>query len=50
MKDKLAAWKKEYHTQKKEHPTLPDWAVRRVSSDHIKLGKKMKGGGHPCNP
>jgi hypothetical protein len=42
MVNKLLAWRKEYKIQKKEHPSLPDWAVRRVSSDHIKL-KKNKG-------
>jgi hypothetical protein len=42
--NKLVAWRKEYIVQKKEHPKLPDWAIRQVASDHIKIGKKMKGG------
>lgn len=33
------AFRKEFNVQRKEHPTLPDSAIRQISMDHIRLGK-----------
>lgn len=41
---KLLKWKKEYRVQKREHPHLPDWAIRQIATDHIKRGKMARGG------
>jgi hypothetical protein len=33
-------YQKIYSKEKKEHPKLPDWAIRQVARDHLK--KKLK--------
>ncbi len=35
----LVVFRKMYSVERKEHPTLPSWAVRQVVRDHI---EKMK--------
>jgi hypothetical protein len=32
----LERYQKKYHKEKREHPTLPDWAVRQVVKDHLR--------------
>jgi len=38
----LAKWRRECARQRKEHPSLPTWAIRQIASDHIHI-KKNKG-------
>jgi hypothetical protein len=40
----LKNWNREYLLQKKKHPSLQDWPVRRVATDHVKKGRMAKGG------
>jgi hypothetical protein len=32
-------FRKEFDVQRKEHPSLPDSAIRQISLDHLRLGK-----------
>ena len=32
-------FRREFETQRREHPSLPDSAIRQISLDHIRLGK-----------
>lgn len=36
MKTKLGLFNKEYKKERKEHPSLPSWAVKQIVSDHLK--------------
>jgi hypothetical protein len=39
----LKAYQAELKRQRKEHPTLPAWALRTVVKDHLKKAKKNYG-------
>jgi len=32
----IRKWQEEYTKERKEHPTLPPWAVRVIVQDHMK--------------
>jgi hypothetical protein len=32
----LKQYNKMYRAERKEHPTLPNWAVKRIVKDHMK--------------
>lgn len=40
---RLEEWRKEFNRQRREHPKLPNWAVKQITSDHLKLEKKRGG-------
>ena len=39
----LKAYQLELQRQRKEHPSLPKWALRLVVKDHLRKGKKNYG-------
>jgi hypothetical protein len=39
----LTDYRVEYDKQKREHPSLPTWALRVIVKDHLRKGKKNYG-------